>query len=166
MGNLFEELKRRKVFRAAALYAVGAWVIIQVADTIAPLMNLSESAPRLVLFLLIVLFPVALFLAWVYEVKPEGIKPDAGEESEVGATQSSGVTALIFGLIVLAVGAGFYFYNQPAAELADIDTEELPLIAQEISLDKSIAVLPFTAFSSNPDEQFFADGLAAQAGPA
>jgi len=76
MGNLLQEIKRRKVFRVAAIYAVVAWVLIQVADTIAPLMNLPDSAPRLVLFLLIILFPIALFLAWAYEVSPEGSKAD------------------------------------------------------------------------------------------
>ena len=59
MSSLFQELKRRKVFRVAAIYAVVAWVLIQVADTIAPMMNLPDSAPRLVLFLLI--FGATLF---------------------------------------------------------------------------------------------------------
>jgi len=74
MGNLFQELQRRKVFKVAVVYVVVAWGLIQVADTIAPMMNLPESAPRLVLFLLISLFPIALILAWALEVTPEGIK--------------------------------------------------------------------------------------------
>jgi hypothetical protein len=160
MAALFQELKRRKVFRVTALYAVVAWLLLQVADTLSPILDLPDFASRLVFFFLIIFFPIALFLSWAYEMTPEGIKADAGEESEVGAPRSSGATAIVFGLVVLAAGAGLYFYNQPAAEIADIDTEELPLLAQDISLDKSIAVLPFTAFSSNPDEQFFADGLA------
>ncbi len=74
MANFFQELKRRKVFRVAAIYAVGAWLLIQVADTVAPLLNLPEITPRLVLFLLLILFPVALFLAWAYELSPEGVR--------------------------------------------------------------------------------------------
>ena len=69
--DFIQELKKRKVIRVALLYGAVAWLLIQVADTIAPLMGLSETAPRLVLFLLIILFPIALFLAWVYELKPE-----------------------------------------------------------------------------------------------
>jgi hypothetical protein len=57
--SFFEELKRRKVFRVGVAYLVLGWVLIQVADTIAPMMNLPDTAPRFVLFLLIVLFPVA-----------------------------------------------------------------------------------------------------------
>lgn len=106
MGSLFEELKRRKVIRVAVIYAVVAWVLIQVADTIAPLMNLPESAPRLVLFLLIILFPIALFLAWAYEVTPEGVKSDSGVQAstQAPAPQSQRLIYATFVLVLLAVG--------------------------------------------------------------
>lgn len=154
MGSLYVELRRRKVFRVAALYAVVAWVLIQVADTLAPILSLPESASRLVLFVLIILFPVALFLAWAYELTPDGLKSDDGT---VAATASGGgfVTALFAGIFLLT-GAGLFVYNQPdAPEPIESLTAEEPGPV----LDKSIAVLPFTAFSSDPNEQFFADGL-------
>lgn len=107
MGNLFKEIKRRKVFRVAAIYAVVAWVLIQVADTIAPLMNLPESAPSLVLFLLIILFPIALFLAWAYEVTPDGVKPETGFSSTQiapGNSTDRKLIYLILGLVIVVAG--------------------------------------------------------------
>jgi hypothetical protein len=106
MGKLLEELNRRKVFRASAIYAVIAWGLIQVADTIAPMMNLPESAPRLVLFLLIILFPAAVFLAWAYEVTPEGIKPDFTAQSVPSTTNNTDRKLIyaIFGLVLLVAG--------------------------------------------------------------
>jgi TolB-like protein/tetratricopeptide (TPR) repeat protein len=82
MGSLFAELKRRKVFRVAAIYVVVAWLLIQVAQSLAPILNLPESAPTLVFFLLVILFPMALFLAWAYELTPDGIHADTSAESE------------------------------------------------------------------------------------
>lgn len=120
MSKLFDELKRRKVFRVAVIYGVVAWLLIQVADTIAPMMNLPESAPRLVLFLLIILFPVSLFLAWAYELTPEGAKSDFATQP---ATTSSNNTdrKLIFAtfaLVLLVAGFqiadSFFFGIQPA----------------------------------------------------
>jgi adenylate cyclase len=79
--SLLAELRRRKILRVAALYAAVAWLLIQVATTIAPLMSLPESVPRFVLFLLILLFPVALLLAWAYQVTHDGIRLDTGPEA-------------------------------------------------------------------------------------
>jgi Tol biopolymer transport system component len=106
MGKLYEELKRRKVFRTALIYAVVAWVLLQVADTIAPMMNLPDSAPRLVLFLLIILFPIAVFLAWAYEVTPEGISSDPGTQTQAQAPapQNQLLIYAIFGLVLLVAG--------------------------------------------------------------
>ncbi|MEZ5492332.1 MAG: hypothetical protein R3F50_18775 [Gammaproteobacteria bacterium] len=118
MGKLYEELKRRRVFRVAAVYAVVAWVLIQVADTIAPLMNLPDSAPRLVLFLLIILFPVALFLAWAYEVTPDGIRADSGVQPQQRIDQSTDRKLIYAILILVLLVAGFQF-----ADRFDFDTQ-------------------------------------------
>ncbi len=74
MSNLFGELKRRNVFKVAVAYVVVGWVVMQVADTITPYMNLPEWAGSTVLFFLIVGFPIALFFSWVFELTPEGLK--------------------------------------------------------------------------------------------
>ena len=84
MGQLFEELKRGSVFKVAAAYLVVSWVLVQVADTIAPLMSLPDTAPRYVLFLLIILFPIALFLAWAFDIRPT----DGDEAARESATKA------------------------------------------------------------------------------
>ena len=89
MDKLYEELKRRKVFRVVVVYAVVAWVLIQVADTIAPMMNLPESVSRLVLFLLITFSPIALFLSWAYEVSREGSNAATADQSVLNAGNST-----------------------------------------------------------------------------
>lgn len=103
MGKLFEELKRRKVFRVAAVYAVVAWVLIQVADTIAPMMNLPESAPRFILFALLILFPVALFLTWAYEIRPESNSSGSAHPAptQIPVPQSQGLIYATFVLVLL-----------------------------------------------------------------
>ncbi len=73
---LVEELKRRKVFKVAAAYLVVGWLLIQVASTLAPQLNLPEWAPRLVTFIILLGFPIALVLAWMLEVTPAGVKLD------------------------------------------------------------------------------------------
>ena len=115
MTPLFNELKRRKVFRVAAAYAVLGWVLIQVADTIAPMMNLPAAAPRFVLFLLIVLFPVAVFMAWAFEIRPTD-----GEPSAAG---SAGRNVVAVTAIVCIVGVITWYFlwghpepSEPAAD--------------------------------------------------
>ncbi|MEZ5489695.1 MAG: hypothetical protein R3F50_05175 [Gammaproteobacteria bacterium] len=76
MGKLFEELKRRKVFKVGAVYAVVAWVLIQVADTVLPALQMPSWTVSFVTVLFFLGFPIAIILAWAYEVTPAGIRPD------------------------------------------------------------------------------------------
>jgi len=146
MGKLFEELKRRKVIRVAAIYAVVAWLLIQVADTIAPMMNLPESAPSLVLFLLIILFPIAVFLAWAYEVTPEGIKAETGNQPQQSI--SPGIDRKLiyatFALVLFAVGfqvADRFLFNDQQAATQPPATAALsqnsPVIRFDVSLSEN-----------------------------
>jgi len=100
-------LKRRKVFRVAAVYAVVAWLLIQVADTVAPMLTLPDYVPRLVLFLLVILFPVALFLPWAYELSPEGVKADSGEEP--APTPGRNLFTAVFIAVAVLAGLGLYW---------------------------------------------------------
>jgi|TARA_B100000959_G_scaffold256120_1_gene289031 hypothetical protein len=78
VGKLLEELKRRKVFRVAAVYAVAAWVLIQVADVVLPTFGAPEWVSQTIIFLFILGFFPTLIAAWAYEVTPEGIRADTG----------------------------------------------------------------------------------------
>jgi eukaryotic-like serine/threonine-protein kinase len=126
MSSLFQEFKRRKVFRIAVIYAVVAWVLIQVADTIAPMMNLPESAPRLVLFLLIILFPIAVFLAWAYEITPEGIKADSVAQS-APTTSSNTDRKLIYATFALVLlVAGFQIADRFVFDINSSNVASMP----------------------------------------
>lgn len=87
LQRLFRELKRRKVFRVAGAYLVAAWIVIEVAETTAPLLALPDWVPRLVLFLVLLGFPVALVLAWALELTPDGVHltEPSGAESGPGS---------------------------------------------------------------------------------
>ncbi len=156
--RLFAELKRRRVFRVAAVYGAVAFVVLQVADIMVPVLALPESVTRAIALLLILGFPVALVMAWAFEVTPEGMKrtedPTEGEiEAIVAEPRSrrwpSGVLALA-GISALVVGAFFVLrpevtFRGPREAAAD---EALP----------GIAVLPFSV--SGPDTEFWREGLA------
>jgi len=73
VGKLFEELKRRKVVRVAGVYAVVAWLLIQVTNNIVPALQLPAWSSTLIVVLLLIGFPVALVLAWAFEVSPDGV---------------------------------------------------------------------------------------------
>ena len=106
MGNLFQELKRRKVFRVAAVYAVVAWLLIEVTSTILPTFDAPAWVNQTVTLLLILGFPIALILSWAYEVTPEGIKADAGAQPVTAPAQSTDrkLIYLILALVVMVAG--------------------------------------------------------------
>ena len=91
MGNLFQELKRRKVFRVGAAYAVVTFVLAQVADLVLPTFDAPAWVLQSIIFLFVLGFPLAILLAWAYEVTPEGITPDFGTQAkaQVPAQQHS-----------------------------------------------------------------------------
>ena len=76
--RLLSELRRRNVFRVGAAYVVTAWLILQVVDTLGQILELPASIPQLILAALIVGFPVAVVLAWIYELGPGGLRKDSG----------------------------------------------------------------------------------------
>lgn len=112
MANLFQELKRRKVFRVAAAYLVVAWILIQVAETITPSLQLPQWTPSLVTVLLILGFLPTIIAAWAYEITPEGIKPNASVPLSNGtqATSAQAINYII--LVVVLLVAGFQIVDR------------------------------------------------------
>jgi hypothetical protein len=100
MGNLFQELKRRKVFKVAAVYAVVAWLLIQVASTILPTFEAPDWVNQTITLLFILGFPVAVVLAWAYEVTPEGVKP---ESQTISLSRGAATSAQPINYVILAV---------------------------------------------------------------
>src|SRR5881392_1706682 len=140
-GGFFEELQRRRVYRVAAAYVIAAGFIIQIGSAILPAWELPNWTFRLVVVLLLIGFPIALILAWAFDVTSEGIRATEKTAAETHLRRNMIILAAT-GVIVSAA-AGFFL---------------LPRVSARI-IDKSIAVLPFENLSGDPDNAYFADGI-------
>ncbi len=159
MSNLFQELKRRNVFRVAIAYLVVAWVILQVVDLV--LDNISAPTWIMQVFMLAIAvgFPIAVIFAWAFEVTPEGVKREKDVNRDVSITNQTGrkLDRIIIGVLVIAVamllGDRLIFRNAVVEPLAEPPPETSSVI------EKSVAVLPFVTMSSGADDGYFSDGL-------
>jgi len=171
MDNFFKELRRRNVVRVAGVYAVAGWVLVQIATTLEDSMNLPAWFDGVVVALLIIGLPVALILAWAFELTPDGVVRTEDVPEGQSVTVETGRKldyAIIVGIIVLAVVIVMTRSDQGALEEdADAVTDAVQKESAEDSsdapldsiLDKSIAVLPFENRSPNADDAFFASGV-------
>ncbi len=149
--SLLQELRRRSVFRVAAAYAIVAWLLIQIAVSVFPTLQLPAWTATLVTVLLIIGFPVALVLAWAFELTPEGVRRQPTEREKVSGRSGFTDYALMAGLFALIVLVGLQYFR-PGAEpgAPPANREGRP----------SIAVLPFTDMSADASQQHFGDGIA------
>src|SRR5215467_12315761 len=151
--NFFTELKRRNVYKVAVAYAVVAWLLIQVASQIFPFFEVPNWAVRLVVLLLIIGFPIALIIAWAFEVTPEGIKRT--EAADAAGQRSRGVAWIYVVLIGAAFSVGLFFVGRyTAGHAAPRQSEAATTVPA-----KSIAVLPLINESGDPKDEYFSDGL-------
>ena len=157
-GNFFAELKRRNVYKVAVAYAIVAWLLIQVATQVFPFFEIPNWAVRLVVLLLILGFPIALFLAWAFEITPEGIKRAEDVSPEQSITKHTG-RKLIWTTVVLAVIAAGLLAFQLLRSRSATNFGALTIPATGSLPEKSIAVLPFENLSRDPDNAFFTDGV-------
>ena len=148
-GNFFAELQRRHVYKVAVAYAVVAWLLIQVAAQTFPIFEIPTWCVRLVVVLLALGFPIAVILAWAYELTPEGIKRTESVDPEKSVRRRTGRTLdfLIIGVLAAVIALLVFdrVRSRPAA------TSGVP--------DKSIAVLPFENLSAQPENAHFAAGV-------
>ncbi len=136
--SLIAELKRRSVFKVAAAYVVVAWLAAQAAGLVFPTFGAPDWALRVFIFVLMIGLPVALVLAWAFELTPEGVKVD------VHGVGSKRMFAIAAGLAALALG--WYLFGAPAVRDAGV-------------AERSIAVLPFVNMSGDADNEYFSDGI-------
>src|SRR3954466_3381049 len=149
----FGELKRRNVYKVGVAYAVIAWLLMQVASQIFPFFEVPNWVVRLVILLLAVGFPIALMIAWAFEVTSEGIK--STEAADAAGQRSRGVAWIYVVLIGAALSVGLFFVGRFTAGHA---TPPLSEAATAIP-QKSIAVLPLVNESGDPKDEYFSDGL-------
>ena len=154
MRGFIDELKYRNVFRVAVAYVVVGWLIAQVADLVVDAFNLPDSFLQMIIVLLVLGFPIAVVLAWAFELTPDGVKRAKDLPADAPKDPRSGRMLnriTIITLIVAVAWLGWDKMQRPATQTAS----ETPAAA----VDKSIAVLPFADFSPDADHAWFADGL-------
>ena len=109
MGQILEELKRRKVLRVAAAYIVASWVLLQVSELLSSILELPEWSNKFVLFALVIGFIPAIILAWAYELTPDGIKATPDADGRAVARTNAPVVLVVL-TVVLALGVGGWWY--------------------------------------------------------
>ena len=166
--SLFAELKRRNVVKVSAAYLALGWVVVEVTTTVTPLLNLPAWLPTVVLWIGIIGCPFVAAFAWVYELTPDGLRREDAVGAEGGSPAPRArrtarrLDYLIFALVALAIALFAYdrFGQRPAAVPSAPAAAEDGSKAQALDGRPAIAVLPFDNLSSDPEQAFFADGLA------
>src|ERR1700747_758516 len=151
IDNFFAELKRRNVYKVAIAYIVGGWALSEGISQVFPVFDVPNAIIRLIVILIIAGLPVALVLAWMFEITPEGIQRTATADAMPASAKPKKYVWLYVVVIGAAISIGLFFLGRYSA----------PLTASPArTSNKSIAVLPFSDLSPNHDQESFSDGMA------
>jgi TolB-like protein len=151
--TFFSELKRRNVYKVAVAYAVVAWLLIQIATQVFPFFEIPNWAVRLTVLAIVVGFPIALLIAWAFELTPEGIKRT--EDADVAVQRSRGVAWIYIAAIGAVLSIGLFVLGRYTASRGN-STEAEPAGSLPA---KSIAILPFENRSEEKANAYFAEGV-------
>jgi len=154
IDNFFAELKRRNVYKVAVAYAIVGWLVIQVATQVFPFLEIPNWIVRLVIVLVAIGFPIAMVVAWAFELTPEGIKRT--ESADAAGQRSRGGVWVAVVLIAAALSLGLFFLGRYTARNVTPRQSEA---ATASNAQKSIAVLPLLNESGDPNDEYFSDGL-------
>src|SRR5438105_1611465 len=150
IDNFFAELKRRNVYKVAVAYVVAGWALAQGIAQVFPVFDVPNWAIRLIVLLIIIGFPIALILAWAFELTPEGLKRT--EDVDLAAKPRAKSHAWIYVVIAGAlVSIGLFMLGRYGFREKNPSSNEVPA--------KSVAVLPFGNLSRDPDNEYFAAGI-------
>ncbi len=158
--SFVQELRRRNVFRVGIAYLVVTWLLLQVVDVVAPMLNLPDWVGRLILLLLLVGFPIALIFAWAFDLTPEGIRRDTGAGDEPVSGKPRIFDAIVF--VALIIGLGYFTWTRIAGDDAatlDGERQQASPTSATTAAGTSIAVLPFVNLSADADQEYFSDGI-------
>ena len=147
--SFFSELKRRNVYRVAALYVVVSWLLLQVADVLTSILSLPSWTGRLIFLLLLLGLPIALILAWAFELTPDGIRRErdiAGEAPAASGKRGKLDYAIVTALVLALV---YFAWNHEWQRGGSEPVTEI----------RSIAVLPFENLMNDPDQAYFVSGM-------
>jgi TolB-like protein/Tfp pilus assembly protein PilF len=161
MGSIFNEFKRRHVFRVGLAYLVIAWLVLQVANILTPLLGVPLWVNKAILLLLVLGFPVAIFLAWAFELTPDGVKrTDTLDEAEPQRRTVSSGRKLDFVIIAGLIAAlGYFVWHQYYGPSPSQTAEQGTALTPTSAAMPTLAVLPFANLSDDKKQDYFADGL-------
>jgi TolB-like protein/Flp pilus assembly protein TadD len=163
--SFLDELKRRNVYRVGLAYVVLTWFLLQIIDTLGPILNLPDWAPKLVLTILGVGFPAVMLFAWAFELTPDGIKREKDVDRSQSITSNTGqrLDRITIGVLLIAVGmllVDKFFISDTPAPVEVVVENSAPVAVSEAEEAPSIAVLPFVNMSDDKSSAYFSDGLA------
>jgi len=171
--SFFHELKRRNVFRVGIAYIVGGWLLLQLTDVLSELLDLPDVVGRVIVMVVVIGLPVALFFAWAFEMTPDGVKLEKEIDRSQSITPQTGKKLNNTILVLMALAIAYLLFDKFSARSQPETTAAIEQTAPALEtissaadsstvgkdLAKSIAVLPFTNRSSNADDAYFTDGV-------
>lgn len=174
MMRLLAELQRRKVYRVAAGYAVVAWLLIQIATQVFPFFEIPNWGVRLTVLLILLGFPVAVSMAWAFDMTPQGVEltaaqPADGSDANSPSPQSRWAVWMVWLVLSLAIVTAYFLIVRASASRSSAMAGATVAAARDgmdvdpsLIGDKSIAVLPFLDRSEKKDQEYFGDGMSEQ----
>jgi len=152
--SFFGELKRRNVYKVAIAYAIVGWLLVQVATQVFPFFEIPNWAVRLVVLLIIIGFPIALVIAWAFELTPEGLKRTEDVDLATSARRPRKHVWILVVIVGAAFSIGLVFIGRYTAHNATPRQSEAATLPE-----KSIAILPFDNLSGDPQNAYFSEGV-------